>query len=312
MARILVDMDGTIADWGKEYDFMLDTYISSSAEETSAVAAIPRAKDQTVWDLHTGLSQFQGEVVSVIMDYPGFYARLEPIEGAIDALKSMVEAGHEVILVTSPWLTNPTCITDKFNWVAKHLGAEWAQRVIITKDKTHVAGDILIDDKPEIKGTATPTWKHVLFDQPYNVNVPKGRITSWLDLDVDAMLSIELQSIKPLKGGEVRTVSASGGAKGVKPQRYDLIPVYPMDLLAELYGNGAAKYAAHNWRNGYEWSNSYSAAMRHMTTFWNGEDNDPEMGLPHVTSAAFHMFALAQFMRDFPEYDDRFKAGAKA
>jgi hypothetical protein len=106
---------------------------------------------------------------------------------------------------------------------------------------------------------------------------------------------------------EVRTVSSTGGEKGTKPERHDLIPIDPLNLLAELYGRGAAKYAAHNWRRGYNWSNSYAAAQRHMTAFWNGEDIDPEMGTPHVINAAFHMFALAQFMQDYPEFDDRYK-----
>ena len=108
------------------------------------------------------------------------------------------------------------------------------------------------------------------------------------------------------QAGEVRTVSATGGEKGVKAQRYDLIPIHPLNLLAELYGKGAEKYAAHNFRKGYEWSKSYASAMRHMTAFWNGEDIDPEMAIPHVICAAFHMFALAEFMKFHPDFDDRF------
>lgn len=109
---------------------------------------------------------------------------------------------------------------------------------------------------------------------------------------------------------EVRKVSATGGEKGSKDARMDLIPVRPLTELAELYGEGAKKYAVHNWRNGYDWSLSYAAAMRHLTQFWNGEDRDEEMGSKHVINAAFHLFALAQFMDDFPEYDDRFKKPA--
>lgn len=108
-------------------------------------------------------------------------------------------------------------------------------------------------------------------------------------------------------GSEVRTTSSTGGEKGVKPQRYDLIPIHPLNQLATLYGNGAAKYAAHNFRKGYEWGKSYAAALRHMTAFWNGEDIDPEMQVPHVICAAFHMFALAEFMEFHKEFDDRFK-----
>ncbi|AWN03422.1 hypothetical protein PBI_COUNT_101 [Microbacterium phage Count] len=106
---------------------------------------------------------------------------------------------------------------------------------------------------------------------------------------------------------EVRTTSSTGAEKGMKEARHDLIPGPALDLLARLYGKGAEKYAAHNWRKGYEWSKSYAAAQRHMLLFWEGEDIDPEMGLPHVTCAAFHMFALATYMIEHPEFDDRFK-----
>lgn len=34
--------------------------------------------------------------------------------------------------------------------------------------------------------------------------------------------------------GEIRTVSQTGGEKGVKPQAYDLIPVGPLAVVAEL------------------------------------------------------------------------------
>lgn len=116
----------------------------------------------------------------------------------------------------------------------------------------------------------------------------------------------------PLKV-EVRTVSDTGAEKGVKPQRYDLIPIGPLAKLAELYGNGAAKYAAHNWRGGYEWSKSYAAAMRHITEFWDGADLDEEMQIPHVINAVFHLFALCEYLLNperYGRFDDRYKVEA--
>lgn len=106
---------------------------------------------------------------------------------------------------------------------------------------------------------------------------------------------------------EVRKTSSTGGQKGSKEERYDLIPVEPLRLLATLYGRGAEKYADNNWMLGYEWKLSYAAAQRHLNQFWGGEDLDEEMQLPHVISAAFHCLALAQFMIDHPEFDSRVK-----
>jgi hypothetical protein len=106
---------------------------------------------------------------------------------------------------------------------------------------------------------------------------------------------------------EVRTVSSTGGEKGAKLARYDLIPAIPLDLLAEHYGRGCQKYAEHNWRRGYEWSKSYSALMRHLQAFWGGEEIDEEMDSPHIVAVIWHAMALAEFSLDprYRQFDDR-------
>ena len=70
---------------------------------------------------------------------------------------------------------------------------------------------------------------------------------------------------------EVRTTSKTGGEKGVKLERFDLIPVGPLTELARLYGIGAKKYDDRNWEKGYEWSKSYAAMQRHANEFWAGK-----------------------------------------
>ena len=55
-------------------------------------------------------------------------------------------------------------------------------RMIITRDKTQVQGDILVDDKPRVSGSRTPSWKHVLFSQSYNQGMEgKGRLSVWTE-----------------------------------------------------------------------------------------------------------------------------------
>lgn len=106
---------------------------------------------------------------------------------------------------------------------------------------------------------------------------------------------------------EVRSVSSTGGEKGTKIERFDLIPVGALTKLAAHYGAGAEKYDDNQWRKGYEWSKSYAAMMRHLTQFWGGEDYDEELGSLHITAAAWHCFTLMTFFEEFPEFDDRFK-----
>lgn len=113
---------------------------------------------------------------------------------------------------------------------------------------------------------------------------------------------------------EVRTTSSTGGMKGVKPERYELIPVPAMAHVARMYGQGAVKYnetcADPNWRKGYEWSKSYAALQRHANAFWGGEDLDPEMQLPHMAAVVFHALTLLTFMEEHPDFDDRYNPNA--
>lgn len=104
---------------------------------------------------------------------------------------------------------------------------------------------------------------------------------------------------------EVRITSSTGGQKGSKQARYDLIPAGPLRLVAELYGKGAEKYDDRNWELGYDWNLSFAALQRHAWQFWNGEDLDQETGKPHLASVIFHAMALLEFMETHPEFDNR-------
>ena len=53
------------------------------------------------------------------------------------------------------------------------------KKTIITKDKTIITGDLLIDDKPEVTGSQEPTWEHILYSQPYNKDVKSKRRITW-------------------------------------------------------------------------------------------------------------------------------------
>lgn len=105
---------------------------------------------------------------------------------------------------------------------------------------------------------------------------------------------------------EVRTVSSTGGEKGTKEERFDLLPWEAIAKVARHYGKGAEKYEAHNWRRGYEWSKSYAALMRHLTAFWSGEDIDEETGSPHMAAVVFHALTLLTFMDEQRDFDDRY------
>lgn len=107
-------------------------------------------------------------------------------------------------------------------------------------------------------------------------------------------------------GEERVTNDKTGGQKGRKPQRMELIPFdVLMRDVAPLYTAGAQKYDDNNWRKGYDWSLSFGAMMRHAAQFWYGEDVDEETGCSHMASVVFHALALLHFTYYYPELDDR-------
>lgn len=81
--------------------------------------------------------------------------------------------------------------------------------------------------------------------------------------------------------------------------RYDLIPPEALDLIARVMTHGAQKYGVDNWQLVPDFRRRYfSAAMRHLWAYWNGEELDSGAegsGLPHLAHAACCvMFLLSE------------------
>ena len=110
---------------------------------------------------------------------------------------------------------------------------------------------------------------------------------------------------------EERVTSETGGQKGSKLAQPSLIDPTFLHELAVHCGLGAIKYSRDNWRKGYDFSLSYDAMCRHLFEWWNGQDDDPELGTSHLAAVAFHAMVLfvnrdAISMETLPErFDNR-------
>ena len=102
----------------------------------------------------------------------------------------------------------------------------------------------------------------------------------------------------------------TGGQKGVKLAQLGALDPLAVTRLAEAAGYGAEKYDTHNFLRGYPYSWSFNAMIRHALAFWNGEDNDPESGLPHMAHVAWHALCLISFTTRGLGTDDRYKGGS--
>jgi len=168
-------MDNTLVNFDKEF------------AKRWAVARPGDGPDAVLNREHFELEMnFEAEAKSTaveIMSAAGFFIEFEPMPGAIEAVKEMVDTeGFSVFFCTAPLpLQYETCVAEKFAWVRKHFGEKYLSKIIITRDKTVVKGTVLIDDKPKITGACEePEWTHIVFTQSYNKNVDaQHRMVDW-------------------------------------------------------------------------------------------------------------------------------------
>mgnify|MGYP001074572079 CR=1 FL=1 len=88
-----------------------------------------------------------------------------------------------------------------------------------------------------------------------------------------------------------------------------LIPSETLTQIAHVFGFGAKKYAVNNWRkdaDSTEWSRTYSSIQRHLNSFWQGEDIDPDSGLSHLAHAATQIMILMIQQEEGKNMDDRY------
>lgn len=114
MKRLLFDMDGVLVEFNSALK-----YIDEKTRK-----------------------QYEGR----FEDIPGFFSLMEPMPGAIEAVKKLSEHYEVFILSTAPW-RNPSAWSDKRIWVEKHFGNIFYKRIILTHRKDLVMGDYLIDDR---------------------------------------------------------------------------------------------------------------------------------------------------------------------
>lgn len=172
-------MDGVIADFERGF-------LNSWRKQHPDKPYIPLEQRTEFYIRKQYTQEFKDKIndiynfVEAIYISQGFYRYLPPISGSLKALTEMNDMGHEVFICTSPKSGNKYCVKEKYEWVEQHLGSDWLKRVIVTKDKTIIKADFLIDDKDEIKGLVKkPSWEHFIYDQPYNREVTSVRRLTW-------------------------------------------------------------------------------------------------------------------------------------
>lgn len=102
-------------------------------------------------------------------EVPGIFALMDPMPGAVDAVRKLQERYELYILSTAPW-NNPTAWYDKLQWVKRYFGGKegdvFYKRIILSHHKDLCHGDYLIDDNDQKNGADRFSGKLIHFGSP--------------------------------------------------------------------------------------------------------------------------------------------------
>lgn len=95
-------------------------------------------------------------------------------------------------------------------------------------------------------------------------------------------------------------------AIGIRKAPMSTVSAAVMAEIGVAMLEGAAKYGRHNYRaSGVQASVYYDATMRHLMSWWEGEDIDPDSCMSHITKAITSLVVLRDAMIQDMVTDDR-------
>ena len=175
---LLFDMDGMICNLLAK--LLRDFNRQQLAKWPASGPQVFTTADVTDWDIHTAFGCTEEQVYGV-MRTPGYFDDLEPIPGAIDAVKSLSKR-HNCYIVTAP-SREPQSAAEKIGWIRRHLPFIPRRNIVLTPAKNIVAGDFLLDDAPHQLTEWGARWgveKTITISYPYNIQAPVGfRAHDW-------------------------------------------------------------------------------------------------------------------------------------
>ena len=169
--RILLDQDQVLANWVGR---VLEWYNEDHGTKHSV-------DDVHDWGLSI-LGESGKYFVRSVIRYPDFYQDLEPIPGAIEGVKALIDKGHDVVIVSAVPPSAGHCYHGKLVWLRKHMPFFDLNNFVAAQKKQLVSGDILVDDNTKNLEAFAPYGTAIAFDYHWNDDFQGLFVSNWTEL----------------------------------------------------------------------------------------------------------------------------------
>jgi 5'(3')-deoxyribonucleotidase len=174
------DMDGVLAD--------VETQLLEWYEKETGVALtkkdIEGKTEETAFP--------QREVFRKFLYTPGFFRNLPVMEGAVEAVKELME-DYEIYIVSAA-MEFPLSLYEKHQWLAEHFPFISWKNIIFCGDKSIIDTDFLVDDHP--KNLDYCKGKPLMFTAFHNVHLNHHqRVNHWSEVSALVKEALQIEEV---------------------------------------------------------------------------------------------------------------------
>lgn len=153
--KILIDMDDVLNN-------LLECWVAELNRRYGLDVVVDNVVE---WDMTKAFPTLTPEQVFEPLFLGSFWEKQTPTEGSLETIQQMKADGHDVKIVTA---THYLTVAYKIVWLLKFYPCLEYGDIIISQDKSLIAGDVIIDDAAHNLLGNHPI--KILIDKPHNQN----------------------------------------------------------------------------------------------------------------------------------------------